>query len=362
MSRRTFWMIGLLALVVVVGGTAWVVRDDTVSYSHSLDRFGKGGLKNRFIHLDDGSQFSIGSPDRHRVVVQWKDRDGRGWTKPKTVWTEKKLRTSDNTVRYGGTAVAITQDFSTGGEYGDRTLVAMVCRVPSCDVKELPGSERQPQITPDGRYAYLGQLDGKLVLWTTEEGFRTVKRSGKPEDDQKNQAISDLVLAEDGSLRLLSGSSIPTGCAFDLGLAKPGTGKFSVVGRGEAATKRPIKYGCIPYVPDGPGADWIEVPGNGGRWERFWIVRRGDTWVTANVDPSGLVLNDYAVRGGYTTLTQNVNGPNLAVGSPDRHRFQVQLRPHDSTSWTKVQLLKGAPADLPCNNSRAPGSSAPASR
>src|SRR5215217_2154742 len=105
MSRRTFWISSLLALVVVVGaaGAVWMAKDDKVTYTHSLDRFGKDGMKNRFIHLDDGSQFSIGSPDHHRVVVQWKDPDGHGWTTPKTVWTEKKLRTFDNTVRYGGT-------------------------------------------------------------------------------------------------------------------------------------------------------------------------------------------------------------------------------------------------------------------
>ena len=97
-----------------------------------------------YVNLDDGeAQFAIGSPDRHRIVVQWRDPDGRGATAPETVWTDKKNVAVDNTVRYGGGTVAVrqlfTDDVHDDSDIGDLS-VAIVCRERACEAGAASGA------------------------------------------------------------------------------------------------------------------------------------------------------------------------------------------------------------------------------
>ena len=62
---------------------------------------------------DGAAQLSIGSPDDHRVVVQWRDPDGHGWTAPTTVWTEEKLVLIDE--KGGGAVVEIADVYQSNG-------------------------------------------------------------------------------------------------------------------------------------------------------------------------------------------------------------------------------------------------------
>ena len=139
------------------------------------------GEPNRYVNLEDGeAQFSIGSPDGHRIVVQWRDPDGSGWTEPETVWNDEKNVAIDNTVRYGGGTVGILQIYTTdvGSDSDtDSVTIGIVCRDLDCEAAEAPGIGGEAQVTPDGSTVFLGQ-DGKGVsLWTADEGIHVARWS-----------------------------------------------------------------------------------------------------------------------------------------------------------------------------------------
>src|SRR5689334_14319279 len=174
MSRRLPW-VAALAVVAVLAAVGWVALHDGPTYGHSLERFGKGGVPNHFVDLDDGSQISVGSPDRHRLVVQWKDPEGHGWTSPKTVHADKKNVLVDTTVRYGGSTTAIdaffTYDTSSESDTdGDDVTVVCVSSSHHCDARKYPKENGSAgEVTSDGRTAFFG-IRKKARFWT-EDGF-----------------------------------------------------------------------------------------------------------------------------------------------------------------------------------------------
>ncbi len=117
MAPRRVWVVLALATAVLVtaAGLGWAVWGEDLRYRHALVRYDDHrGEPNRYVHLDDGeAQLSIGSPDGHRIVVQWRDPDGRGWTGPETVWSDEENLAIENTVRYGGGTVAVRQVYTT---------------------------------------------------------------------------------------------------------------------------------------------------------------------------------------------------------------------------------------------------------
>ena len=97
------------AILLAGAAAGWAVWHADSGYRHALVKYDDDrGEPNRYVNLGDGeAQLSIGSPDGHRIVVQWRDPDGHGWTEPETVWTDKKNVAIENTVRFGGGTVAI---------------------------------------------------------------------------------------------------------------------------------------------------------------------------------------------------------------------------------------------------------------
>ena len=110
MSRRG-WVAVTVAVAILLASAAvgWAVWDPDSGYRHALVKYDNDrGEPNRYVNLGDGeAQLSIGSPDRHRIVVQWRDPDGHGWTEPETVWTDKDNVAVESSVRFGGGTVAI---------------------------------------------------------------------------------------------------------------------------------------------------------------------------------------------------------------------------------------------------------------
>lgn len=127
-SARRGWGIGLLAAALLAAaGVGWVVRGSDRAYAHGLVSYGdKHGEPNRYANLDEGAaQLSLGSPDGHRLVVQWRDPDGHGWPAPTTVWENRKAgpgsspayrepAVTPDRVRVGHTGLAPAGGFVTG--------------------------------------------------------------------------------------------------------------------------------------------------------------------------------------------------------------------------------------------------------
>ena len=179
MTRRRVWVAlgGLVVVLLVAAGIGWAGWGGDLGYRHTLVKYDDNhGEPNRYVNLDDSdAQLSIGSPDGHRIVVQWRDPDGHGWTEPETVWNDKSNLAFENTVRFGGGTVAIQQLY-TSDVHSDSDVdsfsIGIVCRERSCTARKVPGSESQ--VTPDGRTAYLGEDPKGAVLWTSGEGIHRV--------------------------------------------------------------------------------------------------------------------------------------------------------------------------------------------
>ena len=210
MSRR-----GLVALTVALGvlitgaAVGWAAWDADSGYRHALVKYDDHrGEPNRYVNLGDGeAQLSIGSPDRHRIVVQWRDPDGHGWTEPETVWTDNNNVAVENTVRFGGGTVAIQQIYTTDVDSDsdiDSLTVGIVCRELTCEARRSPGFGSEAQVTPDGGTVYLGQSEkgASAVDGRRRHPGRALVRP--PRVRLPRGVASEPVLAPDGSLRVVT--------------------------------------------------------------------------------------------------------------------------------------------------------------
>lgn len=179
MTRGRLVGVIVLALVLLTGGAYAGWRQVGGDYDHALERYGdEAGEPHRFVDLPDGeAQLAIGSPDGHRVVVQWRDPDGSGWTAPETVWRDRSMVALDNTVRYGGGTVAIRQTFSpdvtvaavlvcerTGGAGRAAYVVVASPDLAAWESRFVADVRGQPEVTDER--VRVGPL-----TWTPEDGF-----------------------------------------------------------------------------------------------------------------------------------------------------------------------------------------------
>ena len=309
------------------------------------------GEQNRFVNLEDGAaQLAIGSPDGHRIVVQWRDPDGSGWTEPETVWTDPDNLAVENTVRYGGGTVAILQLFTTDVHSEDDTdsiTVAIVCRDLRCTASGAPGFGGEAQVTPDGRTAYLGQDEKGVTWWTTGAGIHKTPWSGHPGFAYHSVSPSEPVLAPDGSLRVVTSRPARGSCTFDLLASAPAGSALHRVARTTARVRGHATSDCRSYL-DTFSADWVTVHPDDHRAATFWFVREGDAWVTTDEDPSGLRLVDVDRGCCDTAISGFVHWNDVAYASPDGRRIQVQTHLLGEPRWTDPQLLGGAPASSTC--------------
>jgi len=343
MPRRRLWIGAITALVVLVGG-GWIVLASGLTNSHELERFGHGGMKNRFINLEDGSQLSVGSPDRHRIVVQWKDSDGHGWTAPKTVYEDKRNTSVDSTIRYGGSTVAIDEWFSfdTSSESdtdGVDVKIACVSAGHRCDVREDRNSTSSTAaVTSDGRTILWGVQNGAAITWTAD-GFHSAKEK-VPAEFASQAPSASTVLAPDGSLLKLVGQEHGKTCTLTLLGSEPGSATFTTLTSVEKPFKDLYDTGCTIDM-SAPSTDWVQVGAYSGSWDRFWWVRRGGDWRETHKDPSGLIPAPfYAPHCRFMVQTQFVNPDNFSYGSTNGRNIRVQVHRHGAARWTKPVILE----------------------
>lgn len=354
MSRGRWGVALVLAVAVLAAaaGVGWAVWGKDLRYRHALVRYDASeGKANRYVDLDDGSaQLAIGSPDRHAIVVQWRDPDGYGWTAPETVWTDRKNIAIDNSVRYGGGTVAVQQTFTSDvhddSDIGNVT-VAVVCRRLSCTAQRVRGSAAAAQVAPDGRTAYLGQDDKGAYLWSSRAGIHLARWSGHPGFRYGVVSPSQPVLAPDGSLRVVTSKPSRGSCTFELLASRPRTADLSSAGRVTERLRGSATSDCSSYLAT-YSADWVEVHPTDHRAPDVGFVRDGAGWTTTRQDPSGLKVVDVD-RGCCDSVSQGfVHWNDVAYGSPDGHRIQVQSHLLGDERWSNPQLLAGAPAGYRC--------------
>lgn len=357
MSRTRAWAGGALAVAaaaaLVVAGAlgGWPWSGDDV-YGHSLERYGdERGEPNRYVNLEDGAaQLSLGSPDGHRIVVQWRDPDGHGWTEPETVWTDRTNTAIDSTVRYGGGTVGIVETYTPDTSDDDDSSdvqVGIVCRALVCAATRKPGFGSEPQVTPDGKVVYLGQDEQAVSLWTEGAGFARARWAGHPGFEYGEVSPSRPVLAPDGSLRVVSSRPARGSCTFELLASEPRTADLSVVARSTRPLRGTAGSDCASYL-DTYSADWVAVHPDDHRARDFWFVRRGETWTTTREDPSGLEIVDVGRGCCDTAVAGFVHWNDVAYGSPDGRRIQVQTHLLGEETWSEPLLLDGAPGGFTC--------------
>jgi hypothetical protein len=339
-----------LAAAAVVGWSLW--REDS-RYRHELVSYDNDrGEPNRYVDLDDGdAQLAIGSPDGHRIVVQWRDPDGHGWTEPETVWTDEKFTAVDNTVRYGGGTVAVRQMFTPDvhrDNDGGSVTVAIVCRALTCSAQEAAGYGGEAQVTPDGRTAYLGQDEDGAYLWTSAEGIHLARWSGHPGFAYRTVSASEPVLAPDGSLRVVTSRPARSRCTFELLIGAPGTADLTSVGRTTEPLPGRGRSDCSSYN-DTFSADWLAVHPSDHRARDFWFVRDGGSWAATHRDPSGLRLVDVDRGCCDTAVAGFVHWNDVAYGSPDGRRMVVQTHLLGQEAWSEPAHLPVVPAGHRCS-------------
>lgn len=309
------------------------------------------GEPNRYVNLDDGeAQLSVGSPDGHRIVVQWRDPDGHGWTEPETVWEDRKAIAVDSTIRYGGGTVAIAETYTTD-IHDDSDVgaieVGIVCRELRCTASQGSGIGSEPQVTPDGHAAYLGQDETGAYLWTEARGIHRATWSGHPGLDYHVSSPSEPVLAPDGSLRVVSSKPSRDHCTFDLLASTPGTADLTAVASTSERLRGRASSDCRSYLR-AYSADWVETHPEDYRARDFWFVRNGDAWTITFDDPSRLRLVDGDKGCCETAVLGFVHWNDVAFGSPDGRRILVQHHLLGEETWSKPLLLDGATAGYRC--------------
>lgn len=273
-------VLGALALTAVL---AACTSDDDPSYDDELVRYDdETGEENRFVDLPGGGQLSVGSPDRHRVVVQWKDDDGSGWTEPETVWVDDENTIVENTVREAAGTVAIRQLYTSdpGSDQDTGTFdIGIVCRELACETTAEPGFAGEAQVTADGRYVLLGDSEEGAVLWTEDEGIRLEPWTGHPGHNPYKMTPSTPVLAPDGSIRVV-GADHPSGgtCTYELYVgAEPGSAQLTRVAEATLPVNGNSAGRCATYlVVRGP--DRVHVRASDLQTDNFSFERRDGAW------------------------------------------------------------------------------------
>jgi hypothetical protein len=360
MPRRPRLVLVAATAVAVVAGAAYLTVGDTVrdrlegTYTHRLERYDDGpGERNRFLNLPDGkAQLSLGSPDGHRLVVQWRDPDGRGWSAPQTVHEDRRNRAVDSTVRVAGGTVAIVETY-TPDVHDDSDIddvdVLVTCR----DVACTPGRSltraavSEPQLTPDGSTVLYGWSEQGAIVWEQGRGYRTW-RWKSPYD--RSSSTSEPLLAPDGSLRLVRGQLRAGACRYTLLTGKPRSGDLRRSGHSVAHLPPGQRDSmCHSYLQT-YSADWVGVEPDDHATDGFWFVRQEDGWTATTEDPSGLVAGPE--RGRQECCDLGIAGfigwDSLAYGSPDGHRITVQPHFQGEESWEPQQVLEGAPPGFRC--------------
>ncbi|MEZ5096019.1 MAG: hypothetical protein R2731_07755 [Nocardioides sp.] len=283
--RTAIVVVVAVALLAGAGLTAWRLLERT-PYHAALARYDADrGIPNRIVELPEGqARWAYGSPDRHRLVVQWRDPDGSGWTAPRTVASDAGDTAVDSMVRAAGGTVAIVQTWTsdvTDDQDASAFQVAMVCRDLACTSgRPIPGFTAEPQLTPDGRTVLFAEARTGAIVWTVEDGYAEWPWSGHPGVAPRRTTTTRAQLAADGSLRMVTSPNAPDRCVFTLLVSDPGTAALAPVATVKRRVHRPREESCGGYLAGG-NVDRVRLVSDAGGKPIAVFVRTDAGWTGA---------------------------------------------------------------------------------
>ena len=244
----------------------------------------------RYFNLPEGkAQIGVSSVGSRYLTVRWRDRDGRTWTGPQTVYDAGKDQMYDGMrIRVAGPTLALyarfvpmpdpSEDFN-GYPSGTGYNVYVVCRDGGCATsRDYDGAiDVVPQITPDGEHVLLAHRGEHLVTWDGGE-IEEHRPTGLPDGDYGD---GQTLLAPDGSLRAVRGVPAEGGCEFTLLTTEPGKSDFepAVTHQDTADTREECSTTLESFA-----SDYVVVVGD-SEYRPWFAARTGEGWRTASRGP-----------------------------------------------------------------------------
>ena len=308
--------------------------------------YGRALVKHRFqkthiVRLADDVRLAVGSPDGHRIQVQW-SRTGRadGWSAPTTVDTDR-LWTHDIQLSHRGSTAAIDPDWwrekVLDDDYAPHHTSQVVCRdfrcLPAHSSDDLSGTK----LDAGGDFASFGLGPQRVLLWSVDSGFRTAAITGIG-----TRATYDL--APDGSFVAAQGRAVGPLCVYDLYVTDRHQTRFRrVASSAQVPAEPPCDTASFEVGPDRVNVDVEELS------EGIEFRRSDDRW---SVVQSRHPLVAYPDTHGRSTLgTQEIDlggAGTLSIGSPDQRRIMVQTQPAGSREWGPPRQVATAPTGTRC--------------
>ncbi|GAB2861066.1 hypothetical protein GCM10027026_08520 [Myroides odoratimimus subsp. xuanwuensis] len=301
------------------------------------------------VSLGDGTELAVGR-DGEEFLAQWREAEGRKWTKPQTVVEGEGLEADEVTLQAAGTtAVVHTAWYVQNDDERDshERLDAAVCRDFECKaVREDVVDE--PMIAEDGEFAAVPTDRESLSFAIWRDGaddWEDVVLTGPPVGSGRLvYGAPHVVLLGNGSLATVVGRDGGDGCVFDLWLGEPHQTDLEVVA---STTSREQAY-C--------DAEWVEGDGD----TLSFYNRPIDAHVTFALD-EGKWVDDQPDAGGLLPIDSDDGFPMLptdlddesavAIGSPDKRRIVAQHRPAGESTWSPPQTVAQAKPGQACQYS-----------
>ncbi len=326
----------VLALLATACGTS--PGADEPAYGQALveHRF----EKTHVVRLEDDVRLAVGSPDGHRIQVQWsRSGDAGDWSAPTTVDTDP-LWTHDVRVTHRGGTVAIDPDWwrerVLDDDYAPHHTSQVLCRAFRCLPAHSSVDLSSTRFDAEGTFASFGLGDERVLLWTSPDGFRTSRLTGLGPE-------ASIDLAPDGAFAGTQGRRSGALCVYDLLVTAPHETRFRRVASSPQVPGPPCDASSIELGRDRAN---VFVEGlRGGvdfrRTDGVWAVVRSQRPLVAYPDTHG--------RG--TLATQELDlgaAGTVSIGSPDQRRIMVQTHPADSREWDLPRQVATAPSGTRC--------------
>ena len=310
----------------------------------------------RYFNLPDGkAQIGVSRVGSRYLAVRWRDRDGRTWTEPQTVYDAGDDQMYDGMrIRVAGPTLALyatfvpmpdsSEDFN-GYPPGTGYNVYIVCRDGGCTTsREYDGAiDVVPQITPDGEHVLLAHRGDVYVTWHGDD-IEEERPSGLPAGDYgEDQPL----LAPDGSLRAVRGAANPGGCDFTLLTTQPGETTYTPALSHRDAGDRRTR--CTSDI-DSFATDYVVVEGR-SVYRPWFAVRTEVGWRRVSEDPSGQARyprTSASEIAGRFEVSGFWHWRRVLATSPDGRSLLVQVHRPGEERWGPPQRVAVAPEGSEC--------------
>lgn len=308
------------------------------------------------VSLDGGAQARVTSRDDNSLWYQYRPAGG-DWQQAQQVYDSSTRWTHEVEVETAGQTVAINAGFWDERELDDDYLpqetVQVICHQGRCSPEASSEFVTSTVLSDDGTEAWLATAASSFAHWSLDAGVGEVEEVEPPGIQER----APYWVQPEGSLAIVTGEQVETGCRLTLLAAEPGTSEFTE----PAATEEvPWTDACdrISAVADDPEEIQV-VPWDGdveAAVEAGSVVtfRRGQAWDDWEVEAPESPLRVVQDTNGTETIGNHEyrfgDGTEVVLASPDREQITVQVRVDGSTEWEPVEELARAPRGTVCTS------------